>query len=101
MNARPMVWRTRTNGNAQIVIASRSQTLSGQFSIQRKNGSMRAKCYWTHVERNRDERRKDECVTNPALRFLRVFVVRRRTWKLGLESREFEGRWNRRSHADS
>src|SRR6185436_14502999 len=43
--ARPMVWRMRTNGNAQIVVDSRSQTLGADVSIERKNGSMREACY--------------------------------------------------------
>src|SRR5688572_2998614 len=64
MNARPMVWRTRMNGNAQIVVASRVQTLRGQFSIQRKNGSMRDESYPHKYVRPRRGRRKDELVTS-------------------------------------
>src|SRR5262245_8359898 len=84
MNARPMVWRTSTNGNAQIVIASRSQTLSHDPSIQRKKGSMRDEYYPHKSVYNAAQPRKDE----------RVTVV------MGLGF-GISGGWNRRSHADS
>src|SRR5687767_1731653 len=62
-NASPTVWRMSTVGKAQNVVASRSHTLSGKPSIQRKNGSMRDRCYPDEQAETPGLSKKDEPVT--------------------------------------
>src|SRR5687768_1512750 len=62
-NASPTVCRMRTNGNAQSVVASRIQTLTDEPSIQRKNGSMRDRCYPDEQAETPGLSKKDEPVT--------------------------------------